>query len=108
VNGGFNGYKASVKNPEPKPIPTLTIEEAAKKVIAGEFSNGSATERKLSRRLAFPTRKSRPGLIRFYAIVQSPSINLPGRSWRANGEMAMIERNVLQMPDMIMMLSRRK
>jgi lysozyme len=40
VNGGFNGYKASVKNPEPKPIPTLTIEEAAKKVIAGEFSNG--------------------------------------------------------------------
>ncbi|MGO5168618.1 GH25 family lysozyme [Bacillota bacterium LCP21S3_G6] len=40
MNGGFNGYKASTKNPEPQPTSALTIEEAAKKVIAGEFGNG--------------------------------------------------------------------
>lgn len=41
VNGGFNGYKAAAKSTEPKSAPTLTVEEAAKKVIAGEFGNGS-------------------------------------------------------------------
>lgn len=39
-NGGFNGYKATAKNQETQPAPTLTIEEAAKKVIAGDFGNG--------------------------------------------------------------------
>lgn len=41
VNGGFNGYKTTAKNQESQSAPTLTIEEAAKKVIAGEFANGS-------------------------------------------------------------------
>jgi lysozyme len=40
VNGGFNGYKSSAKNQESQPTSALTIEEAAKKVIAGEFGNG--------------------------------------------------------------------
>jgi len=45
VGGGFNGYKASTKNQEPKSVPTLTVEEAAKKVIAGEFGNGNGRKR---------------------------------------------------------------
>lgn len=40
VNGGFNGYKAAASPAEPKIVQTMTVEVAARKVIAGEFGNG--------------------------------------------------------------------
>lgn len=40
VNGGFNGYQTSQKAAKPKIVQKMTVEVAARKVIAGEFGNG--------------------------------------------------------------------